>query len=60
MKATMEKRRRQSGRQDDVLEQHCHWSVSGVAGAGALRAGAREAAPRYYDTGAQVQEGNRE
>ena len=57
VKATMERRRRQSGRQDDVLEQHRHWSVSGVAGAGAQRAGAREAAPRYNFTWRQGQEG---
>ena len=58
VKATMERRRRQSGRQDDVLEQHRHWSVSGVAGAGAQRAGAREAAPRYNVTWRQGQEGD--
>ena len=50
------RRRRQSGRQDDVLERHRHWSVSGVPGAGAQRAGAREEAPRYHSTGEQVQE----
>ena len=57
---TMAKRRRQSSRQDDVMERHRHWSVSGVAGAGAQRAGAREAAPRYDDTWMQVQEGGTE
>ena len=56
----MARRRRQSGRQDHVLERHRHWSVSGVAGTGALRAGAREAAPRYYNTRVQVQEGDEE
>ena len=54
--ATLQKRRRQSGQQDNVLERHCHWSVSGVAGQGAQRAGAREEVPRYYGTGEQVQE----
>ena len=56
----MERRRRQSGRQDDVMERHRHWSVSGVAGTGAQRAGAREAVPRYNNTWMQVQEGDRE
>ena len=51
VKATLQKRRRQSGRQDDVMERHCHWSVSGVPGEGAQRAGAREEAPRYHGTG---------
>ena len=55
-KATLQKRRRQSGRQNTVLERHRHWSVSGVAGQGAQRAGAREEVPRYYGTGEQVQE----
>ena len=50
MRDTMVKRRRQSGRQDDVMERHRHWSVSGVAGTGAQRAGAKEAAPRYNET----------
>ena len=59
-KATLEKRRRQSGRQDDVLERHPHWSVSGVPGAGAQRAGARGEAPRYHSAGMQVQEGDDE
>ena len=58
VKATMERRRRQSGRQEDMLERHRHWSVSGVAGAGAQRAGAREAAPRYNFTWRQGQEGD--
>ena len=57
---TMVKRRRPSGRQDDVMERHRHWSVSGVAGTGAQRAGSREAAPRYDDTWMQVQEGGME
>ena len=56
----MERRRQQSGRQDDMMARHRHWSVSGVAGTGAQRAGAREAAPRYNDTWMQVQEGNSE
>ena len=46
----------QSGKQDNVLERHRHWSVSGVPGEGAQRAGAREEAPRYYGTGERVQE----
>ena len=58
VKATLEKRRRQSGRQDDVLERHRHRSVSGVPGAGAQRAGTREEAPRYHGTGKQMQEGD--
>ena len=31
-KDVLKKRRRPSGRQDDVLERHCHHSVSGNAG----------------------------
>ena len=46
----MERRRRQSGRQDDVMERHRHWSVSGVSGTGALRAGVRETRPKYDNT----------
>ena len=42
-KVVMAKRRRQSGRQDNVLERHRHHSVSGVPGDGA----------RYYGTGEQ-------
>ena len=50
MRDTMERRRRQSGRQDDVMERHRHWSVSGVSGTGALRAGVRETRPKYDNT----------
>ena len=39
-----------------MLERHRHWSVSGVPGTGAQRAGAREEVPRYHGTGEQVQE----
>ena len=46
----MQKRRSQSVRQDNVMERHCHWSVSGVAGTGALRAGVRENRPKYDNT----------
>ena len=53
---TMEKRRRQSKRQDNEMDRHGHWSISGLAGTGAQRAGAREAAPRYDDTWTQEQE----
>ena len=60
IKAAWEKRRRQRGRQDEVLERHRHRSVSGVPGAGAPRAGAREEAPRDHGTGKQVQEGDGE
>ena len=38
------------GSRSDMMERHRHWSVSGVTGAGAQRAGAREAAPRYDET----------
>ena len=57
---TMVKRRRPSGRQDDVMERHRHWSVSGLAGTGAQRVGAREAAPRYDETRMQLQDGGSE
>ena len=43
-----------------MIERHRQWSVSGVPGTGAQRAGAREAVPRYNDTWMQVQEGDRE
>ena len=56
VKTTLQKRRSKSGRQADVLERHRHWSVSGVAGQGAQRAGSRDEVPRYYGTGEQVQE----
>ena len=56
VKTTLQKRKNKSGRQDNVLERHCHWSVSGVAGQGAQWAGARDEAPRYYGTGEQGQE----
>ena len=44
---TLMKRRNVQERQGDVMERHRHWSVSGVAGSGAQKAGAREAAQRY-------------
>ena len=44
---TLQKRRSQSARQDNVLERHRHWSTTGVKGSGALRAGARESRPQY-------------
>ena len=50
---TLVKRRRAQERQSDVMERHRHWSVSGVAGTGAQREGAREAAPRYHGAGTQ-------
>ena len=56
----------QSGGEDRVDDrmmrwnEHRHWSVSGVPGTGAQRVGAREAAPRYYATRMQVQEGDSE
>ena len=37
-------------RQSNMMEKNRHWSVSGVAGTGAQRAGAREAAPRYDES----------
>ena len=46
IQATLQKRRRQSGRLDDVMERHRHWTVSGVPGAGA-EGGAQEEALRY-------------
>ena len=48
-------KRSTQGRRSNVIERHRHWSVSRVAGAGAQRAGAREAAPRYDKTRMQVQ-----
>ena len=52
---TLVKRRSVQERQSDMMERHRHWLVCGVAGSGAQRAGAREAAPRYDETRMQVQ-----
>ena len=54
MRDTLVKPRSVQERQSDVMERHRHWLVSGVAGSGAQRAGAREAAPRYHGEGHDI------